>query len=95
MLFGPYFSQAWKNIPYVCIYKPSWQIAVLFALFFWTSILSKKTTTTKHFIMKMLTILYLHLKFKNNNKIEPRHDKTNKMTVCQAKTQISLGIRPV
>ena len=26
---------------------------------------------------------------------EPRHDKTNKVTLCPAKTQISLGIRPV
>ena len=26
---------------------------------------------------------------------EPPHDKTNKMTVCPAKTQIGLGIRPV
>ena len=26
---------------------------------------------------------------------EPPHDKTNKVTVCLAKTQISLGIRPV
>ena len=26
---------------------------------------------------------------------EPLHDKTNKMTVRPAKTQISLGIRPV
>ena len=26
---------------------------------------------------------------------EPPHDKTNKMTVRPAKTQISLGIRPV
>ena len=26
---------------------------------------------------------------------EPRHDKTNKMTVRPAKTQISMGIRPV
>ena len=26
---------------------------------------------------------------------EPPHDKTNKMTVPLAKTQISLGIRPV
>ena len=25
---------------------------------------------------------------------EPPHDKTNKMNVCPAKTQISLGIRP-
>ena len=28
-------------------------------------------------------------------KFEPRHDKTNKMAVRPAKTQISLGIRPV
>ena len=27
--------------------------------------------------------------------IEPRHDKTNNVAVCPAKTQISLGIRPV
>ena len=27
--------------------------------------------------------------------IEPQHDKTNKMTVRPAKTQISLGICPV
>ena len=26
---------------------------------------------------------------------QPRHDKTNKMSVRPAKTQISLGIRPV
>ena len=26
---------------------------------------------------------------------EPRHDKTNNMSVRSAKTQISLGIRPV
>ena len=29
------------------------------------------------------------------NQNEPRHDKTNKMSVRPAKTQISLGIRPV
>ena len=29
------------------------------------------------------------------NSFEPRHDKTNKMAVHPAKTQISLGIRPV
>ena len=29
------------------------------------------------------------------NTHEPRHDKTNKVTVRPAKTQISLGIRPV
>ena len=30
-----------------------------------------------------------------NDKIEPWHDKTNKTSVRPAKTQISLGIRPV
>ena len=29
------------------------------------------------------------------NTNELRHDKTSKVTVCPAKTQISLGIRPV
>ena len=31
----------------------------------------------------------------NLSEYEPPHDKTNKMTVCPAKTQISLGICPV
>ena len=30
-----------------------------------------------------------------NSSFEPRYDKTNKMSVRPAKTQISLGIRPV
>ena len=29
------------------------------------------------------------------NKIQPWNDKTNKMSVCPAKTQISLGIHPI
>ena len=35
------------------------------------------------------------LKENTPKQIEPRHDKTNKMSVRQAKTQISLDIRPV
>ena len=31
----------------------------------------------------------------HKTKLEPRHDKTNKVTVHPVKTQISLGIRPV
>ena len=31
----------------------------------------------------------------NNSTNEPQHDKTNKMSVRPAETQISLGIRPV
>ena len=33
--------------------------------------------------------------YKKGKLFEPRHDKTNKMAVRQAKTEISLGIRPV
>ena len=37
-----------------------------------------------------------HLKWsKQSSTFEPRHDKTNKMSVRPTKTQISLGIRPV
>ena len=32
---------------------------------------------------------------KKEKQYEPRHDKTNEMVVRPAKTQISLGIRPV
>ena len=35
------------------------------------------------------------LKFIDHPSYVPSHDKTNKMTVHQAKTQISLGIHPV
>ena len=39
---------------------------------------------------------YGGVSFSNTNIInEPRHDKTNKMSMCPAKTQISQGIRPV
>ena len=37
----------------------------------------------------------MHKKLVSNPLLEPPHDKTNKMTVRPAKTQISLGIRPV
>ena len=36
----------------------------------------------------------LNKKLVSNPLLEPPHDKTNKMTVRPAKTQISLGIRP-
>ena len=36
-----------------------------------------------------------HLCSKTERRIEPWHDKTNKVTVRPVKTQISLGIRPV
>ena len=39
---------------------------------------------------------FFHLRLNLSSKtIEQRHDKTNKMTLRPAKTQISLGIRPV
>ena len=39
--------------------------------------------------------LNIRLKAGVRTRNEPQHDKTNKMTVHPAKTQISLGIRPV
>ena len=43
------------------------------------------------------TLLVYHVIINGHTKrkYEPRHDKTNKMSVRPAKTQISLGIRPV
>ena len=43
--------------------------------------------TTGQFVWKMYRL--------ESNKYEPRHDKTNKLSVRPAKIQISLGIRPV
>ena len=40
-------------------------------------------------------VLYHNSMFKNIINFKPHHDKTNKMSVRQAETQISLGIRPV
>ena len=37
----------------------------------------------------------LHIQCSHSCQSEPRHDKTNKMSVRPAKIQISLGIRPV
>ena len=42
-------------------------------------------------MIKKKTLNSIH----KNSTNEPRHDKINKMTVRPAKTQISLGIRPV
>ena len=40
----------------------------------------------------IVTMDYTH---KQSKVYEPRYDKTNKMSVRPAKTQVSLGIRPV
>ena len=42
-----------------------------------------------------LTVLPDWLPKRQSTGLEPRHDKTNKMSVRPAKTQISLGIHPV
>ena len=42
-----------------------------------------------------LALMILHHILAIVNAFEPRHDKTNKVSVRPAKTQISLGIRPV
>ena len=39
------------------------------------------------YLAHQLALLYV------SKQTEPLHDKTNKITVCPAKTQISLGIR--
>ena len=69
--------------------------------------MTKQKNTIKHFIYKLSTfesiffsMLYIVsiLIYKNNKiliTIEPRHDKTNKIHVRTANTQISLGISPV
>ena len=58
-------------------------------------------TVTKVVYMKVPvgTLGFLELTAANKSKwsetYEPQHDKTNNMSVRPAKTQISLGIRPV
>ena len=54
------------------------------------------------YIENLLTFLYRNTLLKSsaigyfkNKTFEPRYDKTNKISVRPAKTQISLGIRPV
>ena len=48
-------------------------------------------------IMKILKIWrqLCHSPTSYSSLFEPQHDKTNKVSVCPAKTRISLGIRPV
>ena len=46
-----------------------------------------------HEVMNSVADLKIHLRDCTGN--QPRHDKTNKMTVSPAKTQISLGMHPV
>ena len=53
---------------------------------------------TEKFQYNSLTWIKQYLKAffqKQWKKKEPQHDRTNKMSVRPAKTQISLGIRPV
>ena len=46
-------------------------------------------------ILPAIRLYYCKSAFLFSNANEPGHDKTNKMSVRPAKTQISLGIRPV
>ena len=52
-------------------------------------------TSPNQMISEALKATVLNRCKNNRKKREPRHDKTNKMCVRPAKTQISLGIRPV
>ena len=54
----------------------------------------KKTYKTIDQILSMAQV-WRELNSSCENWYEPRYDKTNKMSVRPAKTQISLGIRPV
>ena len=51
--------------------------------------------SSTHTILHLKKILSCRFVLKTTQIYEPRHDKTNKMSVRPAKTQISLGIRPV
>ena len=52
-------------------------------------------TQRKSFHIEIQAEEYARIENVRENLHEPRHDKTNKMSVRPAKTQISLGIRPV
>ena len=54
--------------------------------------LMSRSTANKHHFKDSRTVREFG---KSNNAYEPRYDKTNKMSVRPAKSQISLGIRPV
>ena len=56
---------------------------------------SHEMKNTRYTIMTIDTIYNTSEIMKIGRIYEPRHDKTNKMSVRSAKTQISLGIRPV
>ena len=66
--------------------------------FEWTSVFFKKRIHLYRFFFKINRYAGHQEEEKyeaQEKKNEPPHDKTNKMTVRPAKTQISLGIRPV
>ena len=68
------------------------------SLDFTGTILSKQRTTkmlVRDWSAPLLFAYAIRQIFSYRVSNEPRHDKTNKVTVRPAKTQISLGIRPV
>ena len=56
-----------------------------------------KTEIQKTYVTMKIIVIYTLLLFDTSSAViyEPRHDKTNNVAVRPAKTQISLGIRPV
>ena len=54
--------------------------------------IGQEVSVIDFYMFKPGTIMYHHFQ---NTLYELRHDKTKKMSVCPAKTQISLGIRLV
>ena len=60
-----------------------------------TSRKRKERSSSKRERKATKTLAIVLGEYRDNGKVEPRHDKTNKMSVRPAKTQISLAIRPV
>ena len=59
-----------------------------------TAIFQISDNIIKFLLYTVIYLFYVNLTIQLSQ-FEPPHDKTNEMSVCPAKTQISLGIRPV
>ena len=83
-------TQVWYSHILLCC---SLLLKVPFKLLFITSIFSTNTHMILY-VHGLFIFIKIHSSWKLQ-KYEPWHDKTNKMSVRPAKTQVSLGIRPV
>ena len=93
------------NVPTIFYQLRAHELLHVFLRLFWCSIQSigvefvlgtKRTLKRNLTISKLFFYIYMFYSFSLLIPVfEPRHDKTNKMSLRPAKTQISLGIRPV